>query len=184
MQPVDNYWKLYKIWGFFVVFSDGRLEYGMTYRSLTGNAAATTATLKQDCYVNTVIFCEVPRDACYRPTAPATTIRAARCCLQYGGGEPKHGCSTAVPHNPLCDRVVTSRAQAAPPRPPRTNPQREQWRRPSGQNVNCEQGKKLPLVVASTKKEKTAKCVLNKIALPPPSGMKDLCFFSFFKNTI
>ena len=175
--------------------ADGRLEHSLTYRSVTATAAAAvtttttvanTALAKQDCYVNTVIFCEVPRDACYRPSAPATTIITGnRCCLQ---SELKHGCPPA--HSLHCDRLVTSRAQAGRPARLRTGhvttalpgkPSavvRAPQRLPSGQEVNLVTPKKWPLI-ASAKNEKSAKRSLNKIALPPCSGTQILPYTIF-----
>jgi hypothetical protein len=59
--------------------ADGRLEHSLDYRTVTTTAVSNN---KQDCYVNTVILCEVPGEQqhCYRPS-PTTIITEKRCSL-------------------------------------------------------------------------------------------------------
>jgi hypothetical protein len=128
----------------FLSCTDGRLEHNLTYRTVTTAAATTMAMAKQDCYVNTVIFCEVPGDQSLRhhssTASPTTTTTVftenrcslldqceVRCCLQQSrevgkssGG--KHSCCPSrTAHCRHCDLVVMTSPLARPVSQPRTN---------------------------------------------------------------
>ncbi len=129
----------------------------MTYRTVTTAAAAATtvAMAKQDCYVNTIIFCEVPGDQSLRhhsnTASPTTTTTVftenrsslldqceVRCCLQQSrevgkSSAGKHSCCPSrTAHCRHCDLVVMTSPLARPVSQPRTNqvmtPSTKAWR--------------------------------------------------------
>ncbi len=137
----------------FLSCTDGRLEHSLTYRTVTTAAAtaiATNATIaKQDCYVNTVNFCEVPRDQSllHSSTASPTTTTTVftenrcslldqcevRCCLQSrevgkSSGDKHSCCPSRTAHCRHCDLVVMTSPLARPVSQPRTNQVKTSWR--------------------------------------------------------